>query len=244
MEIHTQDLQYEADGLDMVGTLYLDGASDPAGKKRAGVLLFPEAFGPGANVRGRAERLARMGYAALVCDLHGGGRMYDDFDAVVKLIAALREAPVKLRARANGAFEALRRLDQVDAHRIAAIGFCIGGTLALELGRSGAPLAAIVGFHSGLATQDAADARNISCEVLVCIGADDPSIPLEQRAAFEAEMKGAKVDWSMHLYGGVIHAFTNREADQLNRPEFARYDAEADAQSWASMVALFERKLA
>jgi dienelactone hydrolase len=96
-----------------------------------------------------------------------------------------------------------------------------------------------VGFHSGLATARPEDAKNIRGRVLVCIGADDPSIPPEQRQAFEREMREGRVDWQMNLYGGVVHSFTNPEAGRLGRPEMARYDARADARSWAEMLAFF-----
>ncbi len=86
-----------------------------------------------------------------------------------------------------------------DPARIAATGFCFGGTMALELARSGAELKAVVGFHSGLATRaPRTEAGTIKARILVCIGADDPMIPLGQRAGFEAEMREAGVDWQMH----------------------------------------------
>ena len=238
----TEKMAYRADDLDMIGTLYLE-SSFPG--RRPGVLLFPEAFGPGPNVRGRAARLAELGYAALACDLFGGGLLLDELAQAIALVAPLRQSPAKMRARATGALAALRAHPVVGAEEpVAAIGFCIGGTLALELGRSGADLSAIVGFHSGLSTASPWDAARMRCKVLVCIGSDDPSIPAEQRKAFEDEMKAGSVDWTMHIYGGVIHAFTNRDAEALNRPDFARYDEGADRQSWAAMLALFDETMA
>ncbi len=128
--------------------------------------------------------------------------------------------------------------------RIAAIGFCFGGTMALELARSGAEVKAVVGFHSGLATNaPKTDAKAIKASVLVCIGADDPMIPPEQRAAFEAEMRDAGVDWQMHLYGNTVHSFTNPGAAKRNMPDAIRYSPEADARSWTSMQDLFSETL-
>jgi len=229
------ELDYEAGGLAMRGQLFVPSAGTPA----AGVLVFPEAFGLGAHAVGRARRLAEMGYAALACDLHGEGRVMEDLASVMPLIGALRADPLLIRARAEPARRALAARPEVDATRLAAIGFCFGGTMALELARGGADLRAVVGFHSGLATARPGDARNIKGRVLVCIGADDPGIPAEQRAAFEAEMRDGRVAWEMHLYGGVVHSFTNPEADRMGRPEFARYDARADRLSWAAMSELF-----
>jgi dienelactone hydrolase len=136
--------------------------------------------------------------------------------------------------------DALCACPEVDTQRIAAIGFCFGGTMALELARGGAPILAAVGFHSGLATAAPQDAKNIRGRVLVCIGADDPLIPPQQRQDFEAEMRAGNVDWQMSLYGGVVHSFTNPAADRMNRPESLRYDAKADASSWRQMRELFD----
>ncbi|WP_454887667.1 dienelactone hydrolase family protein [Sphingomonas oryzagri] len=235
--MHTEILDYEADGLAMQSHLYLDGEwSD----RRPGVLVFPEAFGLGEHARSRAERLAELGYVTLACDLHGEGRVHDDLEAVMGLIGPLQKDPERTRARARGGLEALLGRPEVDAGRIAAIGYCFGGTMALELARSGIGIAGAVGFHSGLATAAPDDAKNISGKVLVCIGADDPGIDAAQRAAFEDEMRRGGVDWRMHLYGGVVHSFTNPDAARLGRPEFARYDAGADERSWNEMRAFFD----
>ena len=234
--MHSEQVNYEADGLAMQGQLFV-GEGHAA---RPGILVFPEAFGLGEHAKSRAERLAGMGYVALACDLHGGATVYDDLNSVMGLIGPLRDDPMRTRARAGGALDALLARPEVDPARIAAIGYCFGGTMALELARSGADVAGVVGFHSGLATVRPEDASAITGKVLVCIGADDPGIGTDQRRAFEEEMRGGKVDWQMHLYGGVVHSFTNPAAEQLGRPDFARYDAKADARSWASMHAFFD----
>jgi dienelactone hydrolase len=235
--MRTQALTYEADGLTMVSHLY-HGEDGPS--HRPGVLVFPEAFGLGDHARGRAERLASLGYVALACDLHGDGKVVSDLDEARSLLAPLRADPARIRSRAAGGLTALKERAEVDPARIAAIGFCFGGTMALELARSGADLTGVVGFHSGLATVAPQDARSIRGKVLVCIGADDPGIPLEQRIAFEKEMREGGVDWQMNVYGGVVHSFTNPEADSRGRPEMARYDAKADTRSWAEMCAFFD----
>src|SRR5207253_7866808 len=124
---------------------------------------------------------------------------------------------------------------EVDVSKLAAIGYCFGGTTALEIGRSGGDVKAIVGFHSGLGTARPQDARNIKAKVLVCIGAEDPIIPPEQRAAFEAEMRAAGVDWRLQLYGGAGHSFSNPAVDALGRPGFF-YHADTDRRSWNAMI--------
>jgi dienelactone hydrolase len=232
----TDIVKYTADGLSMVSHLYHD---ERQSGPRPGVLVFPEAFGLSEHAKSRAERLAGLGYIALACDLHGNGSMVDGLEAVMAIIGPMMADPAHTRARARGGFDALLARPNVDKSRIAAIGYCFGGTMALELARSGAAIAGAVGFHSGLATAAPQDAKNVKAKVLVCIGADDPGIPAEQRLAFEQEMRAGGADWQMHLYGGVVHSFTNPDAGRLGRPEFARYDAKADARSWASLQSFF-----
>ena len=205
--MRTRDLAYTADGLEMRGHLCL-----PDGAARGAVLVFPEAFGLAAHAKERAERLAGLGYVALAGDLHGGQYVTGGLEEALGLLAPMRADVSKIRARAGGALTALLGVDGVVASRVAAIGFCFGGTMSLELARSGAAVAGVVGFHSGLGTPVAADARNIRGKVLVCVGADDPSIDLAARTAFEDEMRGGGVNWQMSVYGGVVHSFTNSES--------------------------------
>jgi dienelactone hydrolase len=235
-----ETLTYQADGLTMKSELLFE----PGEGRRAGVLVFPEAYGLNEHALTRAERLASMGYAALACDLHGEARVEKDLQAAMGLIGPLYADPSKTRARATGAMRALMGRAEVDSARLAAIGFCFGGTMSLELARSGADIKAVVGFHSGLATSaPKTDAKAIKARILVCIGADDPFIPPEQRAAFEAEMRDAGVDWQMHLYGKTVHSFTNAAAKDANRPDAIRYNPEADRRSWRSMQDLFVEAL-
>ena len=202
-------------------------------------LVFPEAFGLSDHAKGRAQRLAEAGYVALACDLHGGGRQLTSLDEVMGALGPLMADPLHTRARAAGALEALKARPEVDSNRIASTGYCFGGTMSLELARGGADIRGVVGFHSGLGTARPQDSGNIKAKIVVCIGADDPMIPPELRGTFEQEMREGKVDWQMHLYGGVVHSFTNRDVDQMGNPAL-RYDAAADARSWATMIDLFE----
>jgi dienelactone hydrolase len=236
--MHSQSVKYQADGLDMDSELFYEPGAD----RRPAVLVFPEIFGLGEHALARARRLCSLGYVAMACDLHGARRVFDDkhTDEVMMLMQPIRKDVARIRARAQGALDALSARAEVDPARIGAIGFCFGGTVALELARAGAPIVGVVGFHSGLATVAPQDARNIRAKILVCIGADDPGIPPEQRAAFEQEMRAARVNWQLVLYGGVVHSFTNPEADRRGRLQFQRYDAGADARSWQQMCAFFE----
>jgi dienelactone hydrolase len=183
-----------------------------------------------------------MGYVSLACDIHGNGRLLKELNEAVGLLKPLYDERKRMRARGLAALELLTRRKEVDPRRVASIGFCFGGTMYLELAHGAADIKAVVGFHSGLGT-NAPSTRPIRSRILVCIGADDPFITPDERAAFEAEMRKAGADWHMDLYGGTVHSFTNREADARGRPEAMRYSAQADARSWASMQELFSQTL-
>ena len=233
--MHIQDIEYHADGARLVGRLFVDEARSG---KRPGVLVAPEGLGLSEHTFDIARRLAEAGYVAFAMDYYGDGGALP-MDDIMPKIGAFMAQPETIRARAAEALKVLAGQAQTDPARLAAIGFCFGGTTALELARSGAALGAVVGFHSGLGTARPQDAANIKAKVLVCIGADDPIIPGEQRAAFEKEMTEGGVDWRMNLYGGAGHSFTNPAVNALNRPGFA-YHEPTDRRSWRAMIDLFD----
>ena len=239
--MNAEPVNYQVDGCAMRSQLFIHGSG--AGP-RPGLLVFPEAFGLGAHALQRAERLAALGYAVLACDIHGDAAVHDDFETVIALIGGLRSDPKRIAARAAAGLEALAGRPEVDPTCIAAIGYCFGGTMALELARAGGAVAAVVGFHSGLAPAGPNAAPGFSAKVLVCLGSDDPSIDRAQRTAFEDEMRAAGADWQINLYGGVVHSFTNPDADARGNTDFARYDAKADAGSWAAMLQFLDASFA
>src|SRR5262245_14392929 len=178
------------------GAVTLKGYVADEGKSgsRPGVVLFPEAFGIGEHVMERARLLAAVGYVGLAADPYGDGAQAKDLPNAVEMMTAVRSDVSRWRARAQAALDTLSSQSGVDRGRLAAIGYCFGGSTALELGRSGAPLAAVVSFHGGLEAPRPEDARNIRAKVLVCHGANDPLIPPEQVAAVEAQMRATRVD--------------------------------------------------
>lgn len=227
------DIEYVHDGVRLVGQLAVD-ESTPG--PRPAVLVAHDAAGLSDHPKETARRLAELGYVAFALDYHGDGRTLPP-EQIGERLGSLAADPDRIRSVARAGLEVLLASEFADPERVAAIGYCFGGTLSLELARSGAALGAVVGFHSGLATTRPEDASAINGKVLVCIGADDPIIPPEQRADFEAEMRAAGVDWQMHLYGGAVHSFTNPQADG-SMPAI-RYDRSADTRSWRSMLDLF-----
>ena len=229
----TESVHYEADGLKMIGHLAYD---ETISGSRPAVLVFPEAFGLGDHAKSRAERIAsEFGYVGMACDLHGEQKLVTQIDQVMTLLQPLRTDAAKVRARTVNALDALVARPEVDAGRVAAIGFCFGGTMSFELALVGADIKAAVGFHSGLQVTSPDDAKQVRAKVLALLGADDPSIPAEAREAFSKMLSEGGVDWQITIYGGVVHSFTNKHADRMGRPDFARYDAKADARSWRQM---------
>jgi dienelactone hydrolase len=234
------EIAYEADGAKMIGTLVTP--DNPTGKA-PGVLVCHEGFGLSDHARDIAGRLAEAGYVAFAMDYYGGGRPVSDMGEAMKAITGWMADPTGIRARATAALGVLRAQPGVDTGRLAAIGYCFGGTTALELARQGENLKAVVGFHSGLGTARPQDAVNIKGRVLVQIGADDPIIPTQQRLDFEQEMTAGGVDWRLLLHGGAGHSFTNPLVDQMGRAGFA-YSRSADQRSWRAMIDLFDEAFA
>jgi dienelactone hydrolase len=233
-----EDIEYTVGGTRMLGHLAID---DERPGSRPGVLVCHEGPGLDEHAKGRAERLAGLGYAAFALDYHGDGKPLGREDMMGRL-GELMGAPDRIRELARAGLAILLAQNEVDPTRVAAIGYCFGGTMALELARSGAEIAVVVGFHSGLATQRPAQPGEIDAGILVCIGADDPMVPAEQRAAFEEEMRAAEVDWRMNLYGGAVHSFTNPNAELSGFPGVA-YHQPTDERSWRAMLDFFDERL-
>jgi len=191
----------------------------------------------------RARRLAGLGYVALAADMFGDRRQASNLQQVATLVGGLRAEPDKLRARGRAALDVLAALPQVDAGKLAAIGFCFGGSVVLELARDGADLKAVVSFHGVLATKMPAQPGLVRASVLVCTGVDDPLAPPEQVADFENEMRtGGVKDWQVIAYGNTLHGFTNPAADG-SMMRTSLYNEQADRRSWASMKSLFDEVL-
>lgn len=182
-----------------------------------------------------AERVAAMGYAGFALDMYGKGIYGRDGDTEgnAALMNPYASDRVLLRRRINAALSAVRIFSQVDAARIAAMGYCFGGMCVLELARSGADVAGVISIHGILAPGDAANEK-ISAKVLCLHGHDDPMVPPDQVLAFENEMTDAGVDWQIHVYGGTKHAFTNPAA---NNPDFGTvYKEIAEKRAYQSVA--------
>jgi dienelactone hydrolase len=232
----TGALDYEDGGDTLRGHLAYD---DQRSGKRPGILVMPEAFGLGAHAKDRAERLAQLGYVALAGDPYGNGLELSDLQEAITRARALFADPTRARQRARAGLDKLASLPQVDPRRLASIGFCMGGTLSLELARDGAPLAGIASFHGGLQTQRPAEPGKIRAKILVFTGADDPFVPVTHVNALADEMTAAGADWQIVSYGGTQHSFTNPHADRIGAPGIS-YNKLADDRSWTALRAFFD----
>ncbi len=238
-EIVTRTVEYRAGDAVLEGLVSFDTAG-PA--KKPGVVVVHDWMGVGPYVRSRAEQLAALGYVAFAADIYGKGvRPANAKEASAQAGKFKADRPL-LRARVTAALAELRRQPNVAATRVAAIGYCFGGTAALELARSGAEVAGVVTFHGGLDSPTPADAKNIKAKVLALHGADDPFVPPAQVQAFEEEMRGGGVDWQLVKYSGAVHSFTLPDAGSDNS-KGAAYNATADRRSWEAMKTFFNEVL-
>jgi dienelactone hydrolase len=234
--IQTKTVEYKQGDTTLEGFVAWDDAiSGP----RPGVLVVHQWMGLTDYEKHRAEMLAQLGYVAFCADIYGKSVRPQNMQEAGALAGKYRNGDRQLlRARVNAALDALRHQPLVDPNRIAAIGYCFGGTTVLELARSGANIGGVVCFHGGLDAPNPDDGKNIKCKVLVLHGADDRSSSPQNIDAFENEMRKAGVDWEIIFYGGAVHAFTQPLAGNDNSKGMA-YNEKADKRSWEEMKRFF-----
>ncbi|WP_307794714.1 dienelactone hydrolase family protein [Leifsonia sp. TF02-11] len=227
--IETEVVEYEHEGVPLEGYLARDVQAD---ERRPAVLILHDWNGVGDNVRMRAQMLARCGYVAFAADLYGAD-VRPSGDEAPKVAGRYYGDLALLRSRVAAGFSWLQQHPAVDPARLAVIGYCFGGTAALEFARTGAPARGVVSFHGGLIAHDPSDAAAIAASLLVLTGGSDPAVPDDAVAAFENELRAAPhVDWQLTTYSGAPHAFTIPGTD--------RYRPLADARSWRALVCFLD----
>lgn len=231
---------YKQGGAELEGYLVYDDAQSG---NRPGVLVVHDWLGLTDKTKKRADQVASLGYVAFAADIYGKGVRPKSQEEASKEAAKYRDGDRKLlRERANAALKTLAGAKGVDKKRLAAIGYCFGGGTVLELARAGANVKGVVSFHGNLDTPAPATAKNLKARILVLHGADDPFVPAEAVAGFEAEMRNAKADWELVKYGNSVHSFTDETAG--NDPSKGQaYNANADKRSWEAMVDFFKETL-
>ena len=235
MAIKTQSIDYACNNVQMRGHLAFD---DSIAGKRPGVMICHEWWGLNDYIRGRASQVAALGYAVFALDMYGNGKTAASADEAGKLMNALFSNP-DAQGRVQAAFDVLKSQSMVDANKIAAMGYCMGGSMALHVARGGMPLRGAACFHGSLKPEQPAKPGSIKAHLLVCHGADDPMVGWDQVTAFKDEMREARADYQIHIYGGAQHAFTNPNADKAG-VKGLKYDAIADRRSWSALEKFFQ----
>ncbi len=223
------------------GEAVLEGvvAYETAGpERRPGVLVVHDWMGVTADTRKRLDQLARMGYVAFAADIYGKGVRPANGKEAGATAGKFKGDRKLMRARVMAGLDELLKQPHVDPARVAAIGFCFGGTTAMELAWGGAPVAGIVLFHAGLDAPNPADGKNVKGRVLALQGGDDPFIPAADEAAWMQALRAGGADWERVKYGGAVHAFTVVGAG--NDPsKGAAYDARAEKRAFKAMADFF-----
>ncbi len=232
--IHTEAVEYKQGDTTLEGFLAYD---DAVSGKRPGVLVVHQWLGLTDYEKRRATQLAQLGYVAFCADIYGKDARPKNVQEAGAEAGKFKSDRALLRARVNAALDVLKKNELVDTTRVAAIGYCFGGTTVLELARSGADLNGVVSFHGGLDSPTPSDGKNIKCKVLALAGADDPFQKPDDLTAFESEMRDNKVDWQIVFYGGAVHAFTQPDPGFVNAG--AKYNEKADKRSWEAMKTFF-----
>ncbi len=234
-QIHTESIDYKDGDVVLEGYIAYDESFNDS---RPGVLVVHEWMGLNDYTKMRCEMLAKLGYFAFAADIYGKGIRPANYDEAGKQASKYKGERNLFRSRVNAALEEMKMQKLVNTSKIAAIGYCFGGTSVLELGRSGADIKGIVSFHGNLDTQTPNDAINIKARILICHGSADPHVSAEQVKAFEDEMKNANVNWKFISYEGAVHSFTNPNSG--NDPsKGAAYNEKADKASWEDMKSFF-----
>ena len=231
-KIESKVVEYRAQGAVMKGTLVYDEAVKG---KQAGVLVVPEWWGLNDYARKRARDLAELGYVAFAVDMFGDGKTAQHPEDAGKFASEAMKNKAVGEARFNAALSYIRQQPGVDPARIAAIGYCFGGGVVLHMARQGADLKGVASFHGSLATDSPALPGSVKAQVLVFNGEADKMVPPEQVAAFKEEMTKAGASFRYVGYPGVMHSFTNPDADSYAK-KFSlplAYDKKADQNSWA-----------
>jgi dienelactone hydrolase len=235
-EVKTETVTYEFGGTKLKGHLAYDAAITG---KRPGILVVHEWWGLDAYARKRAEMLAALGYVAFAVDMYGDGKTTEHPQEAGQMAGAVRKNIDTWLGRAKAGLKVLQDHDRVDAKKIAAIGYCFGGSTALQLALNGADVAAVVSFHGALPVPTEEQCKAVKSRILICHGSLDSFIPEKTIQEFRGALEKANVDYQFVYYAGAYHSFTVPGADE-KMIKGIKYDKNADARSWLHMQQLFK----
>jgi len=234
--VKTETVTYTVGDKTFKGLIAFD---DAVKGKRPGILVVHEFWGLDEYAKKRAKQLAGLGYVAFAVDMYGDGKTTEHPKEASAMAGMVRMNQKEWIARASAGLKILRNHPQCAGDKLAAIGYCFGGSTALTLANAGVDIKAAVSFHGALPIPEEDGLKNVKAKVLICHGAADPLIKEETILKVRAAYEKAGVDYQMIYFGGALHSFTVPEADS-KKMSVLRYDPVADRRSWAAMRALFD----
>ena len=237
--IKEENVVYKSDSATLTGFVAYDSASTA---KRPIILIIHEWWGLNDYAKGRAKQLAAMGYLAFAVDMYGDGKMGTDPELAGKLATPFYTDPAMAQRRFDAALSTIKKFAQADTNKIAAIGYCFGGAMALNMARLGENLSGVVSFHGNLVGVPA-DKSKLKAKILVCHGADDQFVKPDEVAMFKKQMDSIGANYSIKTYPGATHSFTNPNATKMGE-QFKlpiAFNAAADSASWKDMQEFFGR---
>ena len=234
--IVSKDIEYRTDDITMKGYLVYN---DVIKGRRPGVIIVHEWWGLNEYARKRARMLAELGYTAFAIDMYGGGKNTEHPEKAAEFAGKVRKNMAAARARFNSALNVLKKEETVLPAKIAAIGYCFGGGIVLQMALDGAPLSGVVSFHGSLGATYPEDKPEVRSKILICHGADDPHVNASQVQQFQQELDKAGANWQMNIYGDAVHSFTNPETGD-DPSQGSAYNKQADIRSWEAMKLFFE----
>ena len=235
-DLRAEKVDYKTGDTTLEGYLAYD---DSFPGKRPGIIVVHEWWGVTGYPKSVAEKLAKLGYVAFAVDMYGKGKVTSDRKDAAEWSGQIKGDYKLLQKRFEAGLNVLKENKKVDPEKIAAIGYCFGGTVVLEAARLGEDLAGVVSFHGGLGSSVPEKMWNVKAKLLVCQGADDPVAPPQAVEAFQKEMDDAGADWQFITYSGTVHSFTNPAAG--NDPsKGSAYNARSAKRAWAAMEQFFK----
>ncbi|HPF07134.1 MAG TPA: dienelactone hydrolase family protein [Spirochaetota bacterium] len=202
-------------------------------KSKPGIVIFHQWLGVSTHEKEIASELNKLGYTVLAADLYGKGNIPANRDDAKKIAGTFYADREKFRSHVSEALKALSKKSGKSSKNIYAIGYCFGGTAALELARTGTQLAGFVSLHGGLANPAPGDDAKIKGKILILHGAEDQSVPMTDVNLLIESLKKQKKDFSVHIFADAVHGFTHKH-DQV------RYNKKADERSWKIMLDFFK----
>lgn len=237
--IKTEDISYSSDSAALTGFVAYDSSSTA---KRPVVLIVHEWWGLNDYVKGRAKQLAELGYLAIAVDMYGNGKKGSNPEEAATLAGPFYQNPAFAKSRFDAAVAKIKTFSQADTTKIAAIGYCFGGSVVLNVARLGEELKGVVSFHGNLVGVPA-DKNLLKAKVLVCHGNLDQFVKAEEVTTFKKQMDSIHADYTFKAYDGATHAFSNPAATEWGKKFMIpiAYNAAADVASWNEMKMFFEK---